>query len=1759
MKKKITKKPLLLFALMLTLFSFRANAQCPNPTSVTLSTETVARECGTDGKVIVTFSPSGIGSNVTIQLWSGSVLSGAKSEPASPYEFVNLEPGDYEVKLICAEDNSQIIKTDSVTVGDNYVPITAADISVDDACNNFTPGGTIKINGVTGGTEPYQYSIIKNDNTAYNDNLSEYSDSDSKAVTEFGMYQVRIKDACGNYKTFPYDLQPSVPPVEYHWKATADCDDLTKATGNYWWMQNPDTESGTSFGEHPNGIKLEIRADNASGDVLATVELNGEDDTFEYTMSDSHKYYVTATNACGVETTYTIDNTNRENREFSVSAGTEGCGSAEEMYVYVPLPDYHFWAYPVTVTLKNENGDIVDTKVLPDAESYQKDNLPPGKYEVTIEDKCGESVTEQVENPQDAGEPEVSLYERLMWRCELGTLSQEGTIQALIKIAGYLPDRQNAQVKIISGPSNVGILGKLVSGRFWGWTNMLPGDYTVEYTSCGQTYTDTFTIPSNQLLKQNFTASATSLCGGTGTINSNYEYNGSSSVEFRLYKSGETTPLETNNTGNFSNLPSGDYVVKMIILACGDEYQVGADANLTITAAGEGAAVTSSVGSVCEDENGEPLTTGQAYLTISGVAPFKVSYSIEDEDNWTVIEDVQYNTVIPNLEANEKYDLKITDNCGDLVNASVTVSSIGTLSTSNTVNPCVNESYTLEIPFYSGATYQWKNPTGEIVSNTRTYQVANWNSSYDGTYVATISWGECVVRYVKVTVNSNLCGEPIDTKADLSVTKTDNKDMYRLNETCTYTIVVKNNSTTVTIPNAKVTDLVPVGIEADKVTYTAVASSGSSTAVTGEQTGAIDDLVTLQPEGTVTYTVKVLVSSPFSGDLKNTVNVTMPDGYTDTDPTNNEATDINKPMVIAYNDINQTPQGIAVSGDVLTNDEGVFSVISAKYYDGSGNAQDLPIGIVQSVFGKDKNGHWVEAGTMKLESDGTYTFTPNATFIGNVPFDYTGQNTPNYTDDATLSIKVIPTPDANDNNPPIAQNDTYTIEQGQTATVPVLANDLDPDGDDLTVTNVTAKGSGTSTVTLTNTPQDVYAEDGTTVIGKASVNNDGEIIFTPADDFIGDVPFNYTISDGNGGTDTAIATITVLPANTDNNVYANDDVNTGRKGEKLTGNVTENDFDPENDSFSVTMIDTDGDGKPDTTPANDLSIEQNGVEVGKLTIADDGSYTWKPNADFVGTVILPYEIKDEPNNGVSPVTDVATLYLTNLDEPQAKDDVTQTPQNVPVDGNVLTNDDGTGLTVTGATVGGESITPGVEKEIEGGKITLNSDGTYTFSPETDWTGKVPTITYTVKDKYGNETTATLDITVIPEVVEGENEAPIANNDVRVTQKGKAVDLNVLANDHDSDKDEITVTQIKLDTNGDGNLETVAVPAGGSVTKDVYDGSRKTGSITIHSDGTTTFGSANHKEDTAKIKITVMPDNGNSVYANDDYGVARNAAEDITLNALDNDLDPEGDQKKIVSVQLYNSNGDLETVPLTSAITDRPVYDKGGNPIGTISIDADGNLTFDGNTNFQGTLAIPYAIEDAKGAIDTATIYLTQLDNSDNPLPIELVSFDATLQGNSVELTWVSATEINNDFYSIYKSNDGQTWEFWKDVQGAGNSNEELSYTEMDNEPYQGKNYYKLSQTDFDGTTEELGVRQVELTVVNTELFAYPNPTSGELNVVGLSSDNEFVALVNPLGQVVSCGIQYNAFKHMITIDMNGLTNGVYILKTTKGNIQVIKR
>lgn len=350
---------------------------------------------------------------------------------------------------------------------------------------------------------------------------------------------------------------------------------------------------------------------------------------------------------------------------------------------------------------------------------------------------------------------------------------------------------------------------------------------------------------------------------------------------------------------------------------------------------------------------------------------------------------------------------------------------------------------------------------------------------------------------------------------------------------------------------------------------------------------------------------------------------------------------------LATADINQIPQGHTATGNVLDNDEGNgLTVTGATYLDSNGNELPLPIGTPIPIYGS--NGEL--AGTMTLNADGTYTFESDPDFSGQVPVTYEITDENGNTDTAVLSIEVIPAVNPSSNNPPIAQNDTASTVAGEPVTSNVLANDSDPDGDGLTVTGATSTDDNGNPITIpVGTSTTVYGtdENGNPVeAGSIVLNADGSYTFTPAPGFTGTVnPITYTISDGNGGSDTATLFIEVLPDDGKNHTFANDDANSALKGETMNGNVLDNDTDPEGNGQTVTNVTIDGVDYP-ITPGTPAEITIPGK--GELTIDENGNYTFIPESNFVGTVVVGVTVCDDV---AAPDTacDTSNLYLTSLD------------------------------------------------------------------------------------------------------------------------------------------------------------------------------------------------------------------------------------------------------------------------------------------------------------------------------------------------------------------------------------------------------------------------------------------------------------------------------------------------------------------------------
>ncbi|MGB3464310.1 MAG: hypothetical protein WBA74_03535 [Cyclobacteriaceae bacterium] len=176
------------------------------------------------------------------------------------------------------------------------------------------------------------------------------------------------------------------------------------------------------------------------------------------------------------------------------------------------------------------------------------------------------------------------------------------------------------------------------------------------------------------------------------------------------------------------------------------------------------------------------------------------------------------------------------------------------------------------------------------------------------------------------------------------------------------------------------------------------------------------------------------------------------------------------------------------------------------------------------------------------------------------------------------------------------------------------------------------------------------------------------------------------------------------------------------------------------------------------------------------------------------------------------------------------------------------------------------------------------------------------------------------------------------------------------------------------------------------------------------------------------------------------------------------------------------------------------------------------------------------------------------------LPVSLVTFSGKNQGNSIVLNWLTASEENNNFFTISRSFDGIAYETIAIIKGNGTTADVSQYQYEDENPMGNSLYYRLSQTDFDGTSEILKIVFIDYNQYNPELRVYPTRPGKEKIVYIAFSDtieNSSLFLVSANGQKIS-GLKVIPVDNKLLIDLSdkSLVRGIYLL-TGKINEQLI--
>ena len=158
------------------------------------------------------------------------------------------------------------------------------------------------------------------------------------------------------------------------------------------------------------------------------------------------------------------------------------------------------------------------------------------------------------------------------------------------------------------------------------------------------------------------------------------------------------------------------------------------------------------------------------------------------------------------------------------------------------------------------------------------------------------------------------------------------------------------------------------------------------------------------------------------------------------------------------------------------------------------------------------------------------------------------------------------------------------------------------------------------------------------------------------------------------------------------------------------------------------------------------------------------------------------------------------------------------------------------------------------------------------------------------------------------------------------------------------------------------------------------------------------------------------------------------------------------------------------------------------------------------------------------------------------LPVEWLGFDAKLISNDEEVlcSWQTATELENDYFTVQRSQDGFVWEDIGFVDGAGTSYDNHEYSFIDQNPYEGTSYYRIKQTDFNGATDfthRAVIMRSELAIFE----AYPNPSSGKFTLSGV--DGGILQVLDLRGRVVQEFVSFGS-----EIELTDKATGAYLLK-----------
>ncbi len=367
-------------------------------------------------------------------------------------------------------------------------------------------------------------------------------------------------------------------------------------------------------------------------------------------------------------------------------------------------------------------------------------------------------------------------------------------------------------------------------------------------------------------------------------------------------------------------------------------------------------------------------------------------------------------------------------------------------------------------------------------------------------------------------------------------------------------------------------------------------------------------------DGALTTTVTIQVSGDVDIEADEDLTITLDPQNTLTDVVTITAQTATTTVTNDDDGSNQAP--VAAADAFAINEDGGQVAGSVLADNGNGPDFDVENDVpLTTTVATD-----VSNGTLVLNANGTFTYTPDANFEGVDTFTYTLTDSQGESSVGTVTITVNPTNDA-----PVAADDDFIVVEDTPLNGNLLADngnglDSDLDGDALTTALAVAPANGV-----------------------VQINGDGSFTYTPNANFTGNDTFTYSLSDGTL-LDTGIVTVQVTPV--DEAPLAQDDVLLTEEDTILTGSLFADngngvDEDPDGSAISVTLLN----GNALNAGVGQIVLSGGGI----LTVNADGSFTFDPNEAYNGLTdgqtaleTFTYQIQDSDGGGF----DTATVQLT---------------------------------------------------------------------------------------------------------------------------------------------------------------------------------------------------------------------------------------------------------------------------------------------------------------------------------------------------------------------------------------------------------------------------------------------------------------------------------------------------------------------------------